>query len=69
MKKLLSILLSAVLCASLIVSDPVEIPKDITTQPGVEQQDDSVEDGKVSLLDDSEKPGLGIDIQYQSSME
>ncbi len=63
MKKLLSILLSAVLCASLIVSDPAEIPKDITTQPGVEQQDDSVEDGKVSLLDDSGIIGGGGDVQ------
>ena len=59
MKKLLSILLSAVLCASVIVADPdaMDLPNiEADNTPGIEAEYD---DGEVEPCADKEAPPAG----------
>lgn len=60
MKKILSVLLSLVLCASVIVTNPpVEIGDEILTPPQIEQAEDTGD--VVNPCDDSKEPPAGGD--------
>ena len=67
MKKLLSVLLSAVLCASVMVTSPemTEMPElDGDNRPGIEievGEDDGSAEHEAAPCDDSKGPGCGGD--------